>query len=76
MPGCRPGDNIRHTWAANNAAKQREGDVQTEQHHEQRPLRQHLVELLRGGHAHLDFEKAVADLPPKLRGVEAGGAAA
>jgi hypothetical protein len=31
-------------------------------------LRKHLVELLRGGHAHVDFEKAIAGLPPKLRG--------
>src|SRR5206468_2477251 len=27
-----------------------------------RPLRDHLVALLRGGSAHLDFDKAVADL--------------
>jgi hypothetical protein len=31
-------------------------------------LRKHLLELLRGGGAHLDFEKAIADLPPELRG--------
>jgi hypothetical protein len=31
-------------------------------------LRKHLVELLSGGHAHADFEKAIADLPAKLRG--------
>jgi DinB superfamily len=31
-------------------------------------LREHLVELLGGGHAHLDFEKAITDLPPELRG--------
>ncbi len=31
-------------------------------------LREHLLELLRGGGAHLDFEAAVADLPPALRG--------
>ena len=31
-------------------------------------LRKHLVELLRGGHAHVDFEKAIAGLPAKLRG--------
>jgi hypothetical protein len=31
-------------------------------------LREHLLYLLRGGGAHLDFEKAVADLPRELRG--------
>ena len=31
-------------------------------------LREHLLYLLRGGGAHLDFESAVADLPPRLRG--------
>ena len=31
-------------------------------------LRKHLVELLRGGQAHVDFEKAIASLPAKLRG--------
>jgi DinB superfamily len=31
-------------------------------------LREHLLYLLRGGGAHLHFEKAVADIPPALRG--------
>jgi len=31
-------------------------------------LRQHLLDLLRGGHAHLDFERAVKDFPSQLRG--------
>src|SRR4051795_11978439 len=31
-------------------------------------LREHLVELLGGGHAHLNFAAAVAGLPPGLRG--------
>jgi hypothetical protein len=31
-------------------------------------LRLHLTELLQGGHAHLDFEAAIADLPVELRG--------
>jgi DinB superfamily len=31
-------------------------------------LRQHLVDLLRGGHAHVTFEKAIAGLPARLRG--------
>jgi hypothetical protein len=36
-------------------------------------LREHLLYLLRGGGAHLDFEKAVAGLPPELRGVRPAG---
>src|SRR5262249_56889035 len=36
-------------------------------------LREHLLYLLRGGAAHLDFDKAVADLPPQLRGVRPAG---
>jgi hypothetical protein len=31
-------------------------------------LREHLLYLLRGGGAHLDFDKAIADLPVELRG--------
>jgi hypothetical protein len=31
-------------------------------------LRQHLMDLLRGGHAHVTFEKAIAGLPASLRG--------
>jgi len=37
------------------------------------PLRDHLLELLRGGHAHLKLDKALADLPPELRGAKAPG---
>jgi hypothetical protein len=33
-------------------------------------LRQHLLELLSAGHAHLNFEKATADMPIELRGVK------
>jgi hypothetical protein len=36
-------------------------------------LREHLLYLLRGGGAHLDFDKAVAGLPPDLRGVRPAG---
>jgi hypothetical protein len=36
-------------------------------------LREHLLYLLRGGGAHLDFEKAVAGLPPTLRGARPAG---
>ena len=33
-------------------------------------LMDHLLELLKGGSAHIDFEKAVARLPEKLRGMK------
>ena len=36
-------------------------------------LRDHLLELLRGRSAHLDFEKALAGLPEELRGRQAPG---
>ena len=36
-------------------------------------LRQHLLELLRGGGAHLQFDAAIADLPARLRGVKPTG---
>ena len=36
-------------------------------------LREHLLNLLRGGHAHLDFEKATAGLPVELRGARPPG---
>jgi hypothetical protein len=36
-------------------------------------LREHLLYLLGGGGAHLDFDAAVADLPPSLRGVRPTG---
>lgn len=37
------------------------------------PLRKHLVELLDGGQAHLDFEAAVAGLPVAARGARPAG---
>jgi hypothetical protein len=36
-------------------------------------LREHVLYLLRGGGAHLDFEAAIADLPVHLRGAKADG---
>ena len=36
-------------------------------------LREHLLYLLRGGGAHLDFEKAIANLPAGLRGAKPPG---
>jgi hypothetical protein len=38
-----------------------------------RPLREHLLAFLRGGSAHLDFDAALADLPPELRGARVAG---
>jgi hypothetical protein len=38
-----------------------------------RALRDHLLFLLRGGGAHLDFEAAIADLPAELRGGKPAG---
>jgi hypothetical protein len=38
-------------------------------------LRKHLVELLRGGQAHLTFEDAINDIPVALRGQRPKGAA-
>jgi uncharacterized damage-inducible protein DinB len=32
-------------------------------------LREHLLALLKGGEAHVDFEAAIKGMPPKLRGV-------
>ena len=37
-------------------------------------LRQHLLELLHGGHAHADFDAAIRDLPHALRGKRPKGA--
>ena len=36
-------------------------------------LREHLLYLLKGGGAHLNFDKAIADLPPELRGAKPPG---
>lgn len=36
-------------------------------------LREHLLQLLRGGNAHLDFDKAIAGLPARLRGARPAG---
>ena len=36
-------------------------------------LREHVIYLLKGGGAHLDFESAIADLPPDLRGAKVEG---
>jgi len=38
-------------------------------------LRQQLVELLKGGHAHTEFEKAMKDFPAEARGKRPKGAA-
>ena len=36
-------------------------------------LRDHLLELLKGGHGHATFDKAIEGLPANLRGAEASG---
>ena len=46
------------------SGKRRNGDAAD------RSLRKHLVELLEGGHAHVDFEKAIGGWPAPLRGVK------
>jgi hypothetical protein len=38
-----------------------------------RALREHVLELLRGGHAHVEFDRAVGGLPAKLRGAKPPG---
>jgi hypothetical protein len=38
-----------------------------------RQLREHVLDLLRGGGAHLDFDKAIEGLPKKLRGAKPAG---
>ena len=40
---------------------------------EQAALRKHLLYLLRGGGAHIDFDSAIAGLPAKLRGARPPG---
>jgi hypothetical protein len=40
---------------------------------EDQALREHLLYLLRGGGAHLDFEQAIAGLPAEARGVRPAG---
>ena len=40
---------------------------------ESKALREHLLYLLRGGGAHVDFDSAIADLPAKLRGARPSG---
>ena len=38
-----------------------------------RSLRRHLIELLKGGSAHARFEEAIAGIPAKLRGQKPAG---
>jgi DinB superfamily len=40
---------------------------------ENKILRQHLVDLLKGGNAHADFDKATSDMSAKLRGKKVDG---
>jgi len=41
---------------------------------DEKVLRQHVLELLAGGHAHADLKTALAGLPPQLRGKKPKGA--
>lgn len=43
------------------------------QNAQDKALRKHLLDLLRDGGAHLDFEKTIANLPAELRGAKADG---
>jgi uncharacterized damage-inducible protein DinB len=43
------------------------------EHNHDSSLRQHLVELLRGEHAHVGFVAAIRDVPPRLRGERPAG---
>jgi hypothetical protein len=38
------------------------------------PVREQIIQLLQGGHAHLTFDKAIEDFPKKLRGAKPAGA--
>lgn len=48
-------------------------DGLTDMDDKDRSLRDHLLELLRGGSAHLDLDKAIGGLAPDLRGKKAPG---
>ena len=37
-------------------------------------VRRHVIELLKGGNAHVNFDAAVKNLPPELRGKRPRGA--
>ena len=54
---------------------QREGRIKMKKPKKQKSLSEHLVELLAGGHAHVDFESAVKDWPADLQGKKPEGAA-
>ena len=42
--------------------------------HHDSSLRQHLLELLNGGHAHADFDTAIRNMPPAMHGKRPKGA--
>ena len=54
------------------AARPKAGQARTTSA-EDRSLREHVISLLRGGGAHLDFDKAIAGLPAELRGAKPNG---
>ena len=49
------------------SAKTRTGSM------DEKSLREHVLYVLRGGGAHIDFEKTIGDLPPQLRGAKPAG---
>lgn len=58
---------------ANKALTRSATDAVRRMSRENKALRTHLLHLLRGEGAHLDFEKAIAGLPAELRGVKSPG---
>jgi len=68
MPKKRKAKSGTKTRSGKSAARRASGPAR-----EDRALREHLLYLLRGGGAHLDFEKATADLPAELRGMRPAG---
>ena len=53
----------------------REDNYKVKMTKKQKSLPEHLVELLNGGHAHVDFESAVRNWPATLQGKKPEGAA-
>src|SRR5437588_357651 len=59
------GVRSQHWYAEQSGAHMNQNQTQS--------LRDHLLYLLKGGGAHLDFDKAIAGLPPRLRGLKPSG---
>ena len=65
VPGC---DNGALSDGGQDRADRRKGRME-----DQTGLREHLLDLLSGGHAHVDFERAIAGLPEKPCGARPPG---